>query len=70
MSKLFIRVIQHCFACPHHFRWTYKEPSKWMCDKCQYREILTSEVDTHGKDFPEWCPLDNAERGNELNKES
>ena len=30
-----------------------------MCTTCQYREILNSEVDTHGKDFPEWCPLPN-----------
>ncbi len=61
MVKLCIREINHCFACPHHFRWRYDIPSKWMCDKSNYKEILPSEVDTHGKDFPEWCPLPNKE---------
>ena len=58
--KLYFKEITHCFACQHHFRWDYKKPNqKMMCTTCQYREILNSEVDTHGKDFPEWCPLPN-----------
>lgn len=57
MTKLLIEEIRHCFACPHHYRETWKTEAKWMCDKAEYKEIDPREVDTNSKFFPDWCPL-------------